>query len=133
MTNLTNRIKKNKLINYRNKILTIPFELFVINPNPYIKKITKLLSTKITKDTKKIMKIQKVPRKKLSDSINLEVYKRYGWQPPVAGYSELEELQLRKNFVLKNNIRKRYLYMLNKLNKDYEDKYLNKFFHKKNK
>ena len=61
-------------------------------------------------------------------SINLEVYKRYGWKAPIDGYSELEELELRKNFVIKSNIKKKYLDILDRLSLDYENKYLKNFF-----
>ena len=74
------------------------------------------------------MKKQNVPRKKIPDGINLEVYKRYGWKAPIDGYSELEELELRKNYVIKSNIKKKYLDILNGLSFNYENKYLKNFF-----
>ena len=49
-------LSKQKLIkNYKNQILTIPFEHFVLNPKPYLKKIENLLNSKITAKTKKVL------------------------------------------------------------------------------
>ena len=82
-------------------IITIPFEKFVTDPSPYMEKIMDMLDTKLTKRTYKIMKKQNVPRKQLTDSPALAIYKRCGWTPP-SGLSEEEELDIRRDFVAKN-------------------------------
>ena len=128
MTYITNQNKKTILSKYKKNILTISFENFVFDPFPYIQKISKLLGTTKTKSTIIEMKKQNVPRKKIPDGINLEVYKRYGWKAPIDGYSELEELELRKNYVIKSNIKKKYLDILDGLSLDYENTYLKNFF-----
>ena len=64
------------------KILTIPFEKFVIDPWPYMTQAEEMIKSKITKKTKKIIKKQNVPRKRISDGIPLAIYKRCGWEPP---------------------------------------------------
>jgi hypothetical protein len=47
------------------QVLTIPFESFVLDPWPYLKKIEDLLGSKMTSKIKRIIKKQNVPRKKL--------------------------------------------------------------------
>ena len=43
------------------------------------------------------MKKQNIPRKKVSDGISLDIYKRCGWVPPDKKLSEAEELIKEKN------------------------------------
>ena len=78
MSNDLKRLKwKNQLPeNY----VHIPFEKFVVNPYPFLTKITKALNTVYGKKTVKELNRQKVPRKLFSDGINLKIYKRYGWK-----------------------------------------------------
>lgn len=127
ITNLTNFNKKNILNQYKNNILTIPFEKFVYNPSKYIFKIEKLLKTKRSKYTNTVMKEQNVPRLKISDSANKKLYSRYGWIRPKENLSELKELELRKKLINKKNIKDKYLKILEKLNLRYEKKYDIKF------
>lgn len=112
----TNTYKKNS-----NNILTIPFEKFVLKPDDFILLICKLLKTKITNTTTKILKKNKVPRKKFSESIPLEIYKRCGWEPPDKNLTEKGELLKRKKFVLDQKPNSRYLEILNKLCTSYEE------------
>ena len=65
-----------------------------------------------------------MPRKKISDGISLEVYKRYGWEPSIKGFSERDELNKRRDFVIKQGVRKKYLDLLDKHSAEYEKKYL---------
>ena len=69
------------------------------------------------------MKKQKVPRKKISDGIPLDIYKRCGWEPPDKTLSEKEELDKRKRFVLSAGANKQSLEVLDKMIEDYENKY----------
>ena len=46
-----------------------------------------------------MLKKQKVPRKKISQGIDLEFYRRCGWEPSKNGLSEKKELEIRRNFV----------------------------------
>jgi len=121
---LTDNNKKNILKKNKNKIMTIPFELFALNPHPYIKKIEIFLSTKASKNTKNSLIKQNVPRKKISDGIPLDVYKRCGWKPPIKNFTERDELNLRRDFALKSRARKKYLDILDKMSNQYEKKYL---------
>ena len=104
----------------KDKILTIPFESFVLSPDPYIKKITDKLNTELTKVTRKVLKQQKVPRKKVSDGIPLQIYRRCGWVPPDKNLSEKEELEKRRKFADAKGARKEFLFMLDDLIEQYE-------------
>ena len=106
-----------------NNIVTIPFESFVLDPLPFVNKINNKLDIVLTNTTKKIMKKQKVPRKRISDGIPLDIYKRCGWEPPDKTLSEKEELDKRKRFVLSAGANKQSLEVLDKMIEDYENKY----------
>ena len=114
--------KHNGLI--KGKTLTIPFESFVLDPWPYLRKIEDLLGSKITNKTKRIIKKQNIPRKKISDGIPLAIYKRCGWEPPVDGFSEKDELKKRRDFAFKQGANEDALYILDKLSAEYEESYL---------
>ncbi len=104
------------------KIITIPFERFVISPWDYMHQIENALSTKVTTVTLRVMKKQKVPRKMIADGINLKLYKRYGWQPPVSR-DENEEFRLRRQFAV-DNASKQAVEVLDKISIEYEERYL---------
>ena len=108
---------------YTDKILTIPFEKFVVEPMPYMEEIADAIGSKITKQTLRAMSKQKVPRTKISDGIPLEVYKRCGWVPPRAGLSEKEELQVRREFVAQTASPEAMM-VLDKMCVEYEEQYL---------
>lgn len=122
LTKITESSKKDLKCKYSNQIITVPFELFVTNPEPYIKEIEKLLETKATHITRDMIKKQNVPRKIISDGIDLEIYKRCGWEPPKKGFSEKDELQLRRQFALKD-ASSEAMKVLDKLSAEYEEKY----------
>ena len=118
---LTESYKKNynKLID--GKIITIPFEKFVIDPLPYIEKISKMLDSKITNKTLKSMKKQNVPRKKISDGIPLAIYERCGWTPPEKGMTEREELDKRREYAVDQINDKNALNILDQISTQYEE------------
>ena len=124
LTELTENFKKQKLEGNSVKVLTIPFELFVMDPWTYLKKIEELLDSKITSKTKRVIKKQKVPRTKISDGIPLAIYKRCGWEPPVDGFSEKDELQKRRDYAFKQGANEESIYILDKLSAAYEESYL---------
>lgn len=119
-----NKNEKKTAIKNNDNYLSIPFELFVTYPNNYLNKISKLLNIQIDKKVLKELKRQKVPRKKISDSINLDIYKRCGWEPPKEKYSEKQEIDLRRNFCLKMGASSNAIKLIDKYSKDYERKYL---------
>lgn len=108
---------------HKGQILTIPFEKFVFEPMPYMEKIEVTLGSKITGQTLRVMKKQNVPRKKISDGIPLEVYKRCGWVPPKDGLSEKEELQVRREFAAQTASPEAMM-VLDKLCVEYEQEFM---------
>lgn len=60
------------------EILFIPFEDFVLNPNPFINMIAERVNVNIDKKTRIEMKKQKVPRKILSSGLKIPIYRKYG-------------------------------------------------------
>ena len=125
LTELTENYKKQKLAETHFQVLTIPFELFVLDPWPYLKKIEDLLGSRITSKTKKVIKKQYIPRKKISDGIPLEIYKRCGWEPPGKNLAEKEELEKRRQFAVEQGASDQALKVLDKLCVGYESNYYN--------
>ncbi len=80
------------------RILTIPFERFVIDPWPYLRRIEILLDTRVTRWTRRMMARQKVPRRRLADGIDTRLYRRCGWEPPRPGATEEAELARRREY-----------------------------------
>lgn len=121
-------VKANHVLNQmtpaqRAQVLFIPFESFVLNPSPYMGKITSALGTKVIERTRKEMKKQKVPRKMIADGISLPIYKQYGWQPPKSA-SEGSELDMRREFVAKHASAEG-LKVMDRLCEQYEADYYN--------
>ena len=118
------KIFKDKLsIKESKNVLTIPFEHFVLSPNLYIESILSTLGTTQTPQTKKLLKKHKVPRKKISDGLSLNVYKRFGWAPPIENFTEKDELNKRRNFVIKEGVKDYYLNLLDQHCIEYENKF----------
>jgi len=117
MTKKVEILKKNQS---KNIVLTIPFESFVLDPLPFMETIGKTLETKITSITKKVMKKQNVPRKKISDGIPLNIYKRCGWEPPDTSLSEKQELEKRRQFAVDNGASRKAMDVLDELCSEYE-------------
>ena len=105
-------------------ILTIPFEKFVLDPWPYLKEIEEKLGTKIGSRTNKMMRKQNVPRDKIAQGLDLEIYKRCGWTPPIEGATERDELLVRRKDVSREASEDTML-ILDKLCEEYEKLYWN--------
>lgn len=120
---MTERSKGEIMNKYHATILTIPFEKFVIEPWPYMKKIEDALETKITNDTHKMMKKQNVPRNMFTEGIPLAIYKRCGWEPRKKGSTEKEEFQYRREFAAQK-ASPEAMKVLDKLCSEYEEKYM---------
>lgn len=123
LTQLNKELKKTIKEKYNGQILTIPFERFVLEPWPYMKKIENALDTCVTLKTKKMMKKQNVPRKMYGEGIPLEIYKRCGWEPPEQDSDEEREFEKRRGFVRKN-VNGETFEVLERLCSDYEKQYL---------
>ena len=108
-------------------LITIPFENFVLQPRKFIQSFEIFLSTSVSDKTSKIMKKQNIPRKKISDGIPLNIYKRCGWNPPKKNSSEKEELNIRRQYVKIQGARNKYINILDELSENYETKYFRSF------
>ena len=121
-TNASN-LKRQAFKNNKNfSILTIPFEKFVLDPWPYLKKIETKLGTRVGPRAARMMKKQKVPRKVIADGPAFKIYERCGWEGPTED-SEENEVIKRRNMVAKN-VSKEALEVMDKLSRDYFSKYL---------
>ena len=125
ISELTEDIKNKLKKEYGDQIMTIPFEHFVLDPWPYLNNIKNTLKSKITNRTKKVIKKQRVPRKKIADSIPLDAYKKCGWEPPEKNLTENQELDKRRQFAFDNGASKHALDVLDKLCENYEKNYFN--------
>jgi hypothetical protein len=83
----------------RAQVSVVPFEQFVVNPDPFVAQIAGSLDTSVTDVTRSEMKKQNVPRQMWADGIGLPIYKHYGWEPPAKGATERTELDHRRAFV----------------------------------
>jgi hypothetical protein len=99
--------------------IQIPFEPFVLNPNPYFKKICTRLNTVQTKHTKSEFVNQKIPRLRILDGIDLPIYRRCGWRPANKSITEIEELNSMKENIYKH-LSKSYQLILDELIEQYE-------------
>jgi hypothetical protein len=96
LTNRSRMMRDMARTRYPGQIVTVPFEEYVLRPEPLMRELERALGTKVTPHTIKTMKQQKVPRQRIADSISLAVYRRCGWEPPRPGLSEQEELEHRR-------------------------------------
>ena len=64
--------------NENKSILYIPFEKFVLEPEPYLIELENYLETKRTYATKKVLKKQRLPRASINAGPQKHIYKRYG-------------------------------------------------------
>jgi len=122
LTNRTCTIREELKSKYNAKIITIPFEPFVKSPDNWIKKIEDVIETKSTDATAIVMKEQKVPRSVVAQGIDLDIYKRCGWRPPVDGLTERDELNIRRQEFLKDSSQEAII-VLDKLCANYEKEY----------
>ena len=105
-------------------ILNIPFERFVLNPDPWMEKIAKVIGSSLTDATRQVMKEQNVPRDMIAQGIDLDIYRRCGWVPPKDGSTEREELNIRREEVARE-VSSEVLSVLDRLSGEYENKYWN--------
>ena len=123
----TNRVR-NELVNkYGNNILTIPFEKFVLSPDSWIDQISKTIGTNVTNATRKVMKEQNVPRDRVAQGIDIDIYSRCGWVPPADNTTERDELNIRREDAARKGSNDA-LIVLDRISKEYEDKYWNPDF-----
>jgi hypothetical protein len=124
LTHRTKKSRKKLKEKYPAKIITIPFELFVKNPEPWLQQISDALGADISDDTRRVMSEQNIPREMVADGIDLAAYKRCGWEPPKKGTTERDELFIRREDVARE-ASDELLVILDKLSNEYEKKYWN--------
>ena len=121
-----NKNKRNELNkNTSYKILTIPFEKFVTNPDDYLSNMINFLKTEFSHKTSKILSKQKIPRNKIADGINLPIYKRYLWEPSDKNLSEKDELSKRRKWAINMGANKNSIETLDRISEDYNKLFLN--------
>lgn len=103
----------------KKQIIFIPFEKFVKDPWPFIKKLETFLGADITLQTKKVLRKQRCPRECLSAGRG---HKKYGWKKPSGGIDDLADYKRRRVFVV-NNASKEAIELLDKLSVQYEQEY----------
>tara|TARA_X000000950_G_C13845160_1_gene631982 strand:- start:864 stop:1685 length:822 start_codon:yes stop_codon:yes gene_type:complete len=122
----TELFKKNLAAHLKSRLITIPFECFVLNPDAYLKQIYQHLDTNESSVTKKIMKKNKVPRTKLANGIDLPIYRRCGWQPSKSD-NEFEDLELRRQYAIDQDVSEQALHVLDQMSQTYEKQYLSDY------
>lgn len=106
----------------REQVLTIPFEKFVLGPDPYIEGIARLLNTEPTRTTQKILKEQRCPRRQVTAGPGKDIYKRYGWKRPDPRSNDREEFQKKRAFA-EDQASKEALQALDRISQEYEEKH----------
>lgn len=104
------------------QLLRIPFERFVLDPDPYMEKIRNFLKVKDSPFTAEKLKSSNVPRTKIAEGIDLDIYRRCGWEPPKPGLSERGELNHRYE-IFSKEVSPRAKKFLDEMIHDYENKF----------
>ena len=118
---LRERTKRMLKERFNEQILTVPFEKFVLNPDPTMKKLESMIGTKMTASTKRSMRKHRVPRQDIVDGIALKVYRRCGWEPRDRALTEREELEKRRQFAVDNGASGAAMGVLDELCVKYEE------------
>lgn len=105
---------------FAEKLLVVPFEHFVRNPEPYLKKWEELLETERTENLEKLLKESNIPRAESSESPDLDVWRqRYGHKSEHLRANDIEALE--RNWQLaEKQASKEELECLKKLCEHYE-------------
>ncbi|MBI2870551.1 MAG: hypothetical protein HYY14_02445 [Candidatus Omnitrophica bacterium] len=104
-------------------IMKVPFEEYVLRPEPIMKRLELFLGTECVPETRRMMKKHHVPRKMIADGIGLPIYKVYGWRPPRRGATEADELRDRRAFAAREATPEA-LAVLDRYSAEYEEKYM---------
>ena len=118
-----NNYMRKKLLKKGRNIFTIPFERFVLKPDIYLKKMLIYLGTEFGKKTYKILKKNNIPRSRIEDGIDLDVYRRYGWSPSVKNSSFEKEKTKRMEYIINKGGSKECIDIILRLSKEYEKNY----------
>lgn len=84
--------------NQQAQAMIMPFERFVLDPWPYLRRLEGMLGSRVTALTRRELKRQKVPRSRIADGLARPIYREYGWQPATRGSDERRELEMRREY-----------------------------------
>jgi hypothetical protein len=104
------------------KIIEVPFEKFVIEPDVYIQRIASAIDTGLDSCTKKELKKQGVPRKSITDAPFSEVYTRYGWKKPEEHLTFTDDIDQVRG-LMKRSLSKDAMSVLNQITSNYINRY----------
>jgi hypothetical protein len=91
--------------------LVIPFEQFVLNPHSFITKIEQHTGRKFSKRINKVLTKQHVPRESVLAGPNLNIYRRYGFDPKSSLASDRNSYLALENRILpllSDSVKKRF-------------------------
>lgn len=80
--------------------MVIPFEQFVLNPHSFITKIEQHTGRTFSKRINKVLAKQHVPRKSVLAGPNLNIYRRYGFDPKTSSIKDKDSFQALKSRLL---------------------------------
>ena len=107
----------------RKHVLVIPFEQFVVRPDPFLTQLEVFLGTHRIPATRWVMKKQCVPRKMFAEGIGLWIYRRCGWEPPAKDSDERTELAERRRYAAEHAT-PAAMEELDRLSRTYEETYM---------
>jgi len=122
MTRRSEGVRKFLRDSYGARIITIPFEPFVLAPYVWLHKLAEFAGTKVGDATDAVMRGQNIPRLNIAQGIDVEIYRRCGWTPPIDGATERDELRLRYEDVRQNS-NEDALRVMDQLIENYEHEY----------
>ncbi len=122
LTQLGERALQRITDDQRRQVLMLPFERFVLDPEPSLADIERLLDTRVTRLTRRELRRQRVPRQRIADGVSKVIYRQYGWQPAQRGANERHELAARRAYVAER-ASSRGLEVLDELSRAYEARY----------
>jgi len=115
-----NVIRRDIISKYGNdRLLTIPFEKFVTNPEKRIRKLELFLNLSKTSVTNSTLEEENVPRKLILDVPYHSSYERYGYKEMKAKITNRQLLDLKRSEI-ESKVSGYFLDILDKLVEDYE-------------
>ena len=102
------------------QLLFIPFEKFVLEPDPYIKELEKHISTERSSSTNKILKKQRVPRGNINAGPQKSIYKRYGVKKQDRTIPHAQDYEMRYNSAKQKSSASAFD-VIEKISKKYEE------------
>jgi hypothetical protein len=99
LTELADRSVARLPAEQKEQVIFIPFEQFVLAPNPFLDRIAKLLGSRQGPRTFRVMRQQRVPREVVLAGPRKPIYERYGWKFGASEVSTSLEFKRRMEFV----------------------------------